>query len=95
MTRFEWDEHKNKANRRKHLIGFETAILVFDDPHCLTLVERILDGEERWHAIGAVLGTVILTVVHRHRERGAEEIIRIISARRATAHERKLYVEAL
>jgi uncharacterized DUF497 family protein len=34
--RFEWDEHKNRHNRRKHDVGFETAALVFDDPYALT-----------------------------------------------------------
>jgi uncharacterized DUF497 family protein len=95
MIRYEWDEAKNEINRRKHLIGFETAMLVFDDPNCLEFVERIEGGEERWHAIGAVMGTILLTVVHTYRNEGAEEVIRVISARRATPHERKMYVEAL
>ena len=52
MLRVEWDKEKDEINRRKHRIGFETAKLVFDDPNCLTSVERVEDGEERWHAIG-------------------------------------------
>jgi uncharacterized DUF497 family protein len=95
MVRFEWDEAKGETNRKKHLIGFETAVLVFDDAHCLTFVERIESGEERWHAIGAVMGTVILTVVHTYRMAGPDQVLRIISARRATPHERRLYVETL
>ena len=95
MLRFEWDEAKNGINRCKHLIGFETAVLVFDDPNCLTFVERVESGEERWHAIGVVVGTVMLTVAHTYREEGCEEVVRVISARRATPHERRLYVEAL
>jgi uncharacterized DUF497 family protein len=95
MLRFEWDEDKDEINRRKHLIGFETAKLVFDDPHCLTFVERVEDGEERWHAIGLLDGRVMVTVVHTYRPAGADEIIRIVSARRADAQERKQYAEAL
>lgn len=95
MLRFEWDEEKDEINRRKHRIGFETAMLVFDDPNCLTFVERVDDGEERWHAIGAVDGRAIITVVHTYRPEGSDEIIRIVSARRADPQERKQYVEAL
>jgi uncharacterized DUF497 family protein len=94
-NRFEWDEHKDAINCRKHGISFETATLVFDDPQCLVFVERIEGGEERWHAIGAAMGLLLLTVVHAYRQRGSIDIIRIISARRATPHERKLYVENL
>jgi uncharacterized DUF497 family protein len=95
MLRFEWDEDKDEINRRKHLIGFETAKLVFDDLNCLTFVERVEDGEERWHAIGLLDGTSMITVVHTYRSEGLDEIIRIVSARRADAKERKLYAEAL
>jgi uncharacterized DUF497 family protein len=56
MLRFEWDD-KDDMNRRKHGIGFGTAELVFDDPNCLTFVERVEDGEERWLAIGVLDGT--------------------------------------
>lgn len=70
-------------------------MLVFDDPDCLTFVERVQEGEERWHAIGVVEGRVIVTVVHTYRIDGPDEIIRIVSARRADAQERKQYVEAL
>ena len=70
-------------------------MLVFDDPNCVTFVERVEGGEERWHAIGVVPGTVMLTVAHTYREEGSEEVVRLVSARRATPHERRLYVEAL
>jgi len=94
-NRFEWDGHKDEINRRKHGIAFETAKLVFDDPNCLTFIDRIEDGEERWHAIGAVLGTLIIVVVHTCRTMDSIDIIRIISARRATPQERKLYVKTI
>lgn len=95
MLRFEWDQRKDEINRRKHRVGFETAKLVFDDPSCLTFVEWVKDGEERWHAIGIIGARTIITVVHTYRLDGSDEIIRIISARRADAQERKQYVEAL
>lgn len=80
-----------KASR----IGFETAKLVFDDPNCLTFVERVEDGEERWHATGVLDGKAIVTVVHTDRPEGSDEIIRIVSAGRADTQERKQYAEAL
>ena len=55
--RFEWDDEKNETNIRKHGIPFTTAVLIFEDPNCLTFPERIEAGETRWHAIGAVQGS--------------------------------------
>jgi uncharacterized protein len=94
MIRFEWHEAKNRSNHTKHGIDFETARLVFDDPHCITFVERVSAGEERWHAIGSIENIILVVVVHIYREEGSDEVIRIISARRATRHERDLYVQA-
>ena len=93
--RVEWDEAKNEINRRKHGIGFETAQLVFDDPCCVTFVERLTDGEERWHAIGSIEKIIVLVVVHTYREEVPDEVVRIISARPATRRERKLYAQTI
>jgi uncharacterized protein len=95
MIRFEWHEAKNRSNKRKHGIDFETAQLIFDDPHCISFVERVGDGEERWHAIGSIENIIVIVVVHTYREKALYEVIRIISARRATRHERKLYAQAI
>ena len=95
MIRFEWHEAKNRSNKRKHAIDFETAQLVFDDPQCVSFVERVSDGEERWHAIGSIENIIVIVVVHTYREEASDEVIRIISARRATRHERKLYAQAI
>jgi len=93
---FEWDEEKNAIKRKKHGVSFETAVLVFEDPNCIQFVERIESGEERWRAIGEVRGSLLfLTVAHTYRERPGGQVIRLISARRATAIERKLYAEAI
>ena len=95
MVRFEWDSAKNRSNKAKHGIDFETAQLVFDDPRFLSFVEPVDRGEERWHAIGSIEGLLVILVVHTYRKEGQEEIVRIISARRATRHERKLYGEVV
>lgn len=94
MLRFEWDETKNRRNELKHGIDFETARLVFDDPHCITFVERVIDGEQRWRTIGSIEDIVVIVVAHTYREEKSDEVIRIISARRATRHERGLYAKA-
>src|SRR5437762_588603 len=94
MTRFEWDPVKARANQRKHGITFEDAMHVFDDPYGLFEQDRIDEpGEMRWHALGLAGGVILLLVVHTVREEGEDEIIRPISARRATRKERKHYDE--
>ena len=91
--RFEWDEAKNEANQKKHGVSFEVATLVFDDPHVLVFIERVEDGEERWHAIGYVSGSLLfLTVVHTYV---GDEAVRIVSARNATRPERNMYAETI
>ncbi len=93
--RFEWDGEKNRLNKLKHGIAFESAALVFDDPYVIFRKDRIVAGEQRWHAIGAVQSAVLL-VVHAYRlegEHGEEETIRIISAREAGKRERRIYIQ--
>jgi len=93
--RFEWDGTKDSANRRKHGVGFDVARLVFDDPFHLSIQDRHEAGEERWQTLGRVGPAVILLVAHIYVERDGEEVIRIISARKATRHERKSYEEGI
>jgi len=88
---FAWDEKKNRVNRRKHGVSFETAARVFDDPQVVSYRDRVSDDEERWHAIGCAGGIAILFVVHTSEEKHGEEEIRIISARKASPRERALY----
>ena len=88
---FVWDDAKNRLNRRKHGVSFESAVRVFVDPSAVSYVERIVDGEERWHTIGLAGGIALLLVVHSVEEENGEEKIRIISARAATATERTDY----
>lgn len=94
--RFEWGSGKDRVNRKKHGgIAFESAALAFDDPHVIFCKDRIVDGEQRWHAIGAADGAVLL-VVHAYRmehDNGEEETVRIISAREANQRERRVYFQ--
>ncbi|HMN85558.1 MAG TPA: BrnT family toxin [Bauldia sp.] len=92
--RFEWDAAKAAHNRQKHGVSFETATLVFADPHALTDQDRIEGREYRWQTIGLVNGVVLLLVAHTDREVDGEEVVRIISARRADKSERDRYEQA-
>jgi uncharacterized DUF497 family protein len=91
--RFEWDEDKNRRNLAKHKVSFETARLVFDDPQMLSIQDRVVEGEERWQTVGMVSGTVLF-VAHTYRERAGDEVIRLISARKAITHERRVYAKS-
>ena len=92
--RWIWDRNKAAANRLKHGLSFETAVMVFDDPLHASRPDSHSVGD-RWHTIGLV-GPVFLLVVHTWPEapfEDGEPVGRIISARKATAHERKAYEE--
>jgi uncharacterized DUF497 family protein len=85
---------KAAANRVDHGLSFETAERVFDDPLHTSIPDTHPDGD-RWQTIGLV-GTVLLLVVHTWPDEdteGANEEGRIISARKATARERRAYEE--
>lgn len=87
---FEWNASKNAINKQKHGVSFETAKLVFSDPLQLNIQDIFENGEERWQTLGKIGGVVVLLVAHTHQDL-EHEIIRIISARKATARERKHY----
>ena len=89
--RFEWDLRKAEANVRKHGVSFELARQVFVDPLQVSEQDRVEGGEYRWQTIGEVNGTTLLLVGHAVQEDEEGEIIRIISARRATRSERRRY----
>ena len=92
--RWTWDEDKNRINTQKHGLSFETAQLVFDDPLMAHRPDPHAD-EERWHTIGMIEGVAVM-VAHTWPTAapgtGVEEG-RLISARKATAHERRAYEE--
>jgi uncharacterized protein len=91
--RWTWDRDKAAANRLKHGLSFEAAVLVFDDPLQASRPDPHPDGD-RWHTVGLV-GPVMLLVVHTSPDdsEDGELVGRIISARKATAHERSAYEE--
>jgi uncharacterized DUF497 family protein len=89
--RFEWDEDKNRINQRKHGVSFARATQVFNDPHVVLLADRVVDGEERWQAIGLIEGVYLILVAHTIRGIGPSEVVRIISARKAVTSEERIY----
>lgn len=88
---FEWDEEKNQKNLKNHGIDFETAARVFADPNRIEKYDINHSGEEdRFITIGIINGTAyVVMVVYTERR----EIIRLISARKATNKERKVYYD--
>jgi hypothetical protein len=87
---FEWDEKKAEQNIKKHRIAFEDAATVFGDPLSLTIGDPLHStAERRFVTMGFSLRGRLLVVVHTDRSNR----IRIISARKATARERKIYEE--
>ncbi|MFV3407364.1 BrnT family toxin [Bdellovibrio bacteriovorus] len=90
---FEWDDKKARTNFEKHRIRFEDAIKAFDDPYALIdeSLKRSVASESRAVLIGDADGHVVVVVVFTLRKRGKS--LRVISARRASRKERKLYEE--
>jgi len=90
--RFEWDQNKNLANVKKHKISFEEAKTVFFDERARVIPDpEHSDNEERFIILGISNKLKLLIVVHTYREN--DEIIRIISARKASKSESKYYLE--
>ncbi len=87
------DSNKSRSNLAKHKVSFETASLVFEDPFHLSIQDRVENGEERWQTLGMVGSVVVLLVAHTLADEGGEEVVRIISARKATRKERQRYEE--
>jgi uncharacterized DUF497 family protein len=86
---FEWDENKGKANLAKHKVSFDDAAKAYLDPNRIDLYDNrhSKPGEDRWLYIGAAAGAVLFVV----KTEPYENIVRIISARRALKHEREVY----
>lgn len=91
--RFEWDDEKNRRNIIKHKISFETAVNVFKDKNRVELFDILhSEIEDRYICIGIINGVAyLITVVYTERR----DVIRIISARKATKRERQLYYDGL
>jgi hypothetical protein len=89
QIRFEWDPRKAKSNERKHGVSFEEAQSVFFDEQALLFEDpQPLHEEERFVLLGLSASLRLLVVVHALRDR---DVIRIISARKATRQETRQY----
>lgn len=86
---FEWDEAKARANLLKHGVSFEEALTAFADPLAIDAPDRYIPG--RLVLIGNSTHGRVLFVVHEERR----DIIRLISARKASPIQRKKYEEGL
>ncbi len=94
MLRFEWDDQKNVLNIMKHGIDFHEAVTVFLDEDGLIINDpEHSEKEERFIIIGVSNKGNILIVCHCYREN--DEVIRLISARKATKRETKQYLERI
>jgi uncharacterized DUF497 family protein len=89
-VKFEWDEEKNKENIHKHELAFADAWEIFDAPMLTNLDTREDYGEDRLIGIG-FLKNVVVVVVYTENE----DVMRIISLRKALKHERTRFEEAL
>ena len=90
ILQFQWDESKNRANQRKHGVSFDEAQTVFYDEWAILVQDDAPDEpEERFVLLGMSAGLRTLVVCHCYRE--DDQVIRIISARRADRQERRDY----
>lgn len=88
--KFIWDEQKAASNLKKHGISFMEASTVFDDPDALRIFDPDhSDFEDRFLLLGFSQTMRILVVCHCYREN--DEVVRIISARKATKNEKMTY----
>ena len=94
MIIFEWDESKNQINIRKHGVSFEEARTVFYDDNAIFFDDPDHSyEEERFLILGVSAASRICIVSHCYR--GNDEVIRIISARKATKNEIRVYYGGL
>jgi uncharacterized protein len=93
-VKFEWDEPKNEANFKKHGVWFEEAQTVWVDGTSIEFFDpEHSRSEDRFIRLGHSTGSKLLLVVFC--ERGHGQVVRLISARKATAKERKQYEEGI
>lgn len=86
--KFEWDDKKARTNVRKHGVSFDEALSVFFDPFAETISDPDhSEGERRFVSLGRTIKGRLVVVSHTDKN----DVVRIISAREATRHERKSY----
>lgn len=91
--RFDWDENKEKENIRKHQIAFDEAAQSFADKNAVDLFDELNSDDEIRYVIIALSPIRLLFVSYTIRQADDEEIIRIISARKANAKQERYYNE--
>ena len=90
--KFEWDSKKADENLRKHGVTFEEAASAFFDPNGVETPDATHSNhEQRWVRVAMSVYARAVLVVHTERDANAEEITRIISARKANKKERQVY----
>lgn len=88
--RFEWDERENRQNQRNHRVSFGEAQTVFFDENAVEFFDdKHGESEDRFLLLGVSAKLRVLMVCHCLREEG--NVIRIISARKATKNEQREY----
>jgi len=94
--RFDWDDDKANINFAKHKVSFDEGKTIFKDPFLITFPDELhSDKEERLISIGTSVNERLLLVVHLEKlETLNGVVIRIISCRKATSSERKIYEES-
>lgn len=92
--KFDWDPRKDRANQKKHGISFNETKSAFLDEYARIIPDsEHSDDESRFVLLGMSIGLRVLVVCHCYR--AADQVIRIISARRAYQSERKDYARYL
>jgi len=83
---FEWNENKRKENIRRHGLDFEDVPVVFVNELVTDIDDRFDYGETRYYTLG-ILDHVVVVVSHTE----ADDVIRVISFRRAEKYEEEIY----
>lgn len=92
--KFDWDDTKNRINQKKHGVWFEEAQTVWADEYSVEFFDpEHSEGEDRFIRIGLSSRSNLLIVVFCERDHG--DVVRIISARKATDKEKKSYEEGI
>lgn len=92
---YEWNKRKAQINLAKHKVSFEEGETIFDDPFLITYADELhSETEDRWVSIGMSSKERVLLVVHVEKiATNNFVLVRIISCRKATTSERRLYEE--
>jgi uncharacterized DUF497 family protein len=95
MLYFDWDPQREAENIEKHGISFGAASVALEDPHAIEEEDQVVDGEQRLLTVGMAAGEAVVLVSHANYyfNDDRDEMARIISARRASAGERRDYDE--